>query len=263
MESIDKICYKSTFLAQVILRVDFAVPIKDAEIFHPAIITAIQKSYPKPEKEELVRFGNIEFEVAAGVPSQAQVKATFEGRQKTYLDSSMKNKLIIANNCLILEYNEYKSYEVLRESAMRITCEIYRHAQVLVSRIGLRYVNLFANSTSFKIQKSMFSRAVSVTMDTEPIGDVSPFEPIRSITTTEYKYGDIRVNFRSGVYNRLYPSRMTSDDFVIDIDCYMIGGISSSEELSIFLDTSHGVTQKMFENSITEKLRIAMDDQNE
>ncbi len=263
MNNMMNVCYDNTFLKQVIFRIDFAKPISSEKIFCESIVAAIQTAYPRIHKEEIIRFGQIKVDVKRGAVSDCISQDVSEGRQKTFISENQMNKLVLANNYIIFETNKYGSYESLRTAALVILSAIFEIDDVVVARIGLRYINIFNSPDNAKITKTMFVPTIRATMNPKPLDLSDLYVPVRSITLTEYRYNDIRINYRSGILNQAFPARMKNDSYIIDVDCFVEGGISCKNDVYGFLEEGHAAIQSMFEKSITDDMRKIMGTKNE
>ena len=74
----------------------------------------------------------------------------------------------------------------------------------------------------------------------------------------EYQVGDMRLNFRYGMFNPQYPNAMRLASFALDYDCYCDNLISGNEELLSHIKAGHDAIQSLFEKSITDSLRSLM-----
>lgn len=256
----DNIRYSHSFLSQVIFRIDFSAPLDNEVAFHPQIISVIEELFPKSSMQRLIRFGGIEVQVDAdGVHNR--ISPNGEGKELTYSDISGKNKVIVSNLAIVFEYNAYSTYENMFAAIRRVITELWAQKAIVTSRIGMRYVNLYnQNDTSPKVTKTMFASSIRGAFNQLPQKCSDEIEPIRTMTTTEYKRGDMRINCRYGIYNRAYPAKMTRDDFVIDIDCFVSTGIDSTQDVFGFMHIAHESMQELFETAITDKMRAIMND---
>ncbi|MEI7983657.1 MAG: hypothetical protein WCI71_18560, partial [Bacteroidota bacterium] len=58
-----------------------------------------------------------------------------------------------------------------------------------------------------------------------------------------------------------FPSRIRRKMFILDIDSYY-QGVFKREEIKANFDLSHERIEQLFENSITEDLRVLMEENN-
>lgn len=254
----DNIKYSRSFLSQVIFRIDFAAPLENEVVFHPQIISVIEELFPKSSMQRLIRFGGIEVQVDAnGVHNR--ISPNGEGKELTYSDITGKNKVIISNLAIVFEYNNYSTYEDMFTAIRSVITELWGQNAIMTSRIGMRYVNLYNQTDTMpKVTKSMFATSMWGALNQHPQKCNEEIEPIRTMTTTEYKRGDMRINCRYGIFNRAYPAKMTRDDFVIDIDCFISTGIDSTQDILGFMNSAHESMQELFETAITDKMRAIM-----
>lgn len=124
-------------------------------------------------------------------------------------------------------------------------------------RIGLRYINIF-NTEKIKILKKFFISEVANALTLNISNKDSDLKTIRSMHLSEYSMGNSSVNFRFGLYNKLYPNPIQTNDFVLDYDCFSTEGFSNSDDIIKFISEGHDLIQNLFEGSITNSLREFM-----
>ena len=250
--------YKNNFLNQVIFRIDFPTPMETKALFSDEIISAILSVFPAKGMDRIIHYNEMELN-ASGDGEVRAINTRKEGLEQTFFDKTMKNKVILTNNAIIFEYNKYHSFEDMQKAVKVIVEPIWAIQGICVSRIGLRYINLYnANQSTVKVNKKMFSNGVQKLLSSSNVKTEADIKPLRSMILTEYSYGDIRVNYRTGVFNQFYPAPIVKDDYALDIDCFTQSGIDSLEDISRFMLTAHQITQELFEGSISDRMREVM-----
>ena len=254
--SFKSIRYKTNFITQVICRVDFVEIIKNDEIFDQAIVSEITKHFTRREMDQVLNFSILNVDVPANVFSGQN----YNGIKRTYTSTDGKNKIILSNKFLVAEFNSYLTFEDFKDKFKNIVYAIFREKKNNTERTGIRFINLF-DSEKMRINKNMFVRSVAnaLTPIIEP--DINKIVPIRSMHLTEYTSEDINIHFRFGLYNKLYPGKINSNDFVLDFDCFSNERFQNSEDVLRCIDSGHDHIQYLFENSITDKLRTVMDNE--
>lgn len=244
--------YENTALSQVIMRIDLKEPFDDSSLFSSKQEIAIKKYFPnsgmvQKENELLVSLALDEM--------KWQPMPTKETLRKEY-NNSKNNKFVLANQYILFDIQEYHSFEECM-TWFRNILPIFYGQQFKTSRIGLRYINLFCDKT-IKPKKNYFSPSVGSNFLGKSILNNQEIELFRSMQMAEYKCGDYILNFRFGLYNPRFPSKLITKDFSLDYDCYISGEAESFDELLSHIDKEHQIIQEMFEKSITNKLREAM-----
>lgn len=252
IESYANIQYATTALSQVIMRIDLKEPFDSSSLFSNEQEMAIKKYFPnsgmvQKENELLV---SLALDEMKWQPMPAK-----ETLRKEYNDSA-NNKFVLANQYILFDIQEYHSFEECMIWFRNILPVLYNR-QFKTSRIGLRYINLFCDKT-IKPQKNYFSPSVGSNFLGKSILSNQEIELFRSMQMAEYKCGDYILNFRFGLYNPRFPSKLTTKDFSLDYDCYISGEAESFDDLLSSIDKEHQIIQEMYESSITDKLREVM-----
>lgn len=114
MGELDNICYSKNFLSQVIARVDFLQFTSTQLAFCSEVEQKILVHFPRKGKEQLVRFNSINVTFDPSNPITPSASGNFiDGIQKEYTSDDGKNKVILSNQFLVFEINNYRSFEEL------------------------------------------------------------------------------------------------------------------------------------------------------
>lgn len=249
--------YSSPFLSQVIIRMDFLEFIPSEILFEESRIVNIRQVFSQMTMRQIIRFNDVNV-LFRGALSQTQ-SSSREGFQQSFSDQS-GNKLTISNKYLILEINRYVSYEDAREKLNASLMAVIGDRAIHVSRTGIRYINLY-ESNRIKITKKMFNAEVSALVNPSLSDEKDGLCCIRSMCMNEYRFSDMRLNFRYGMFNPQYPNSMRDASFALDYDCYsdnLLNGLGSVLE---HVDAGHDAIQRLFESTITDSLREKMRDE--
>lgn len=261
LDSYQNKCYKSTSLKQVIFRIDFPEPVPNEKILINGIDGVVKEHFPITEKDTVKFYNNVSFKADTETGNIQGVANRFEGVERTFCDSTKRNKVALSNDSIVFTYNRYESFDNMFRSITDILNHLLRDNKILAVRTGLRYVNLYNSSPiDFKTTKSMFSSKLSKIMMPSLIQTMDNLKPIRSILTTEYAYNDIKVVYRAGEYNQFYPTPIIKDDFALDIDCFTNNTMDSANDFFVFINNAHNIIQFLFEQSISDKMREVMND---
>ena len=253
------VCYQSSNLKQVILKIDFPNPVENDKIFGESIDKKIVEYFSIRGKDEIKYYNEVSVAADSKTGMVKGHTTRFEGIEKTYIDTTRMNKIVLSNDTIIFTYNNYQSFEKLFEAASGILQQIWKNKKLIAVRCGLRYINLYnLLPTDKKVSKTMFSPKLSIVMTASLIDEQELLKPIRSMVTTEYVADDIKVTYRAGIYNQFYPMPISKDDYALDIDCYTNSAIESAEDLERFIERAHGMVQMLFEKSINDKMRGVM-----
>lgn len=254
MKDYSAICYKKTFLSKVIIRIDFMGVLPSESIFSMDVEKEILCNFSRKEKDQLVRFEEVNVNVMVDANTQPSAKRNIsEGIQKTFMDN-MNNKIILSNRAMICEVNNYKAFEDVMDKIKPIILAIFTKNVVTVMRTGIRYINLF-DSREVKIRKNFFSSNIAASFENKLPIDIDGVECIRTMHLAEYNIQGMHLNFRYGMYNPDYPQTLKRDNFTLDYDCFYRELINGPNEVLRYIEIGHNAIQTLFENSITDNLR--------
>jgi len=246
----EQVCYKKSYLKQVIARIDFAAPVEKLEKGPPTkLLGAIVKSFPIVEPTEVV-MQEIELGAAGLAHKQTPIK------QWNYYSKERDRQLALSPGFMYVLYNTYQSYEETRGQFQNVVDALTASfPDTIASRLGLRYVNQLNLATDDPTQwKQYVHENLAGARDLFQGEDVLT----RLLSVAELRYGDIGVRFQYGMPNLDFPAPIKRPLFVLDIDA----SVSEAHELSKtmgFMDEAHARAQSIFERSITNALREKMD----
>lgn len=249
----EDVCYKKSYLTEVVVRVDLATPIVSFEKnLSSKLVNSISKSFPIAEPLDTVGH---QFQLG----SDGDVKKSeMHRKQWNFFGKKREKQLGINNTSVFIQHKKYSKFEVLKdEFKMAIEAIDKEHIGAMAQRVGLRYVNNFAiDGVNLKEWKKFISEEL---LSTQTFFDNT--NNINSLTRlfhiVELKYTDIDVRFQFGFPNPDFPAIMKRPIFVMDIDAYAQIMHPITESLQ-FVDVAHRHIQKLFEESITDELRRKM-----
>jgi uncharacterized protein (TIGR04255 family) len=253
-ESFDKICYRRNFLTAVIARVDLASPLE-----------SLGKELPKPISAEALRH----FPISEPRPVRTQqisvsgdglhAESSKEFTEWNFFGRDRGKRLTVATNALFIMYDRYERYENLRNefgSMVKVFFENCSQAQA--NRLGLRYVNEVRPGSGTPLDWNDFIQPELLGMFPYSVDDA---EPSRIFHNMEFAFADPSFNlrFQFGVFNPDYPAPIRQRVFTLDFDAYC-QGLLEVTEIPGLLDKYHATIQSLFERSITQKTREAMNE---
>ena len=252
------VCYKNSFLNQVIVRVDFDQFIQTNMVFDAYIEKEILKIFPRRGKDQIIRFNsiNVVFDQKNNGLSNANGEI-IEGIQREYFTNDGGNKLILSNKFIIFEINNYVRFEVHRQWFQSIMFALFQKNRISATRTGIRYINIF-DTSRIKLQKKFFTSEVASSLHIKLVKEENRPRLIRSMHMAEYRIDEMTMNFRYGMFNPEYPNFLKKNDLVLDFDFFSNEVIESSDEILQVLDKGHNEIQYLFEESITNSLREVM-----
>jgi len=250
----EDICYKRTYLTAVIARVDFPSPLEGLDQQLPSEVSnAVLKAFPIEEPRQGF---TQEVQVSDGGAVQQRRSAFTEwrfhgaSREKTFSIAPMPKAAVF------VECKQYSTYESFKADFLLGLEPFFRcYPNTQGSRVGLRYINeinLDDEEDPFDWDSYLHPKMLCL-LD---------FWPSRSVISRvfhnlELNVGEFNLRYQFGMHNPDYPSPIIKKTWILDFDAYCQGpqeyaGISGS------LDEFHQAIQRLFEHSITPKLREKM-----
>ncbi len=243
------VLYKKNFLTNVIIRIDFNPIHALASDASPAMDSlSIFPHKKQQEGEEVeVMFSN------TGQSINRRLNRVWE-----YATDDRKRIVNIASTFLSIEYRE-GSYTKFQDASILINdiwSEFARKYSINeVGRVGLRYINEVecTDGDTFDLSgwlDDTFASSIKT-------GFKDGFRPVRSMHQIRLKKEAITVLMNYGMFNSEYPNPIAKKEFVIDIDCFILGEISFNH-ISKNLNDLNKISEEIFEDSIGSKLRADM-----
>ncbi|WP_330085268.1 TIGR04255 family protein [Methylocystis iwaonis] len=246
----EDVCYKKSFLTEVVARIDFVAPVTafDKNISGKAL-KKIGSHFPIFEPRESIA-QHIEVGPDGGVKQKE-----LRGKQWNFFGREREKQLIIEPGAIYVRYTKYSRFEDLKDEFQEAVNAIDQEASGIVAqRFGLRYIN------QFDFEELKLSNVN--TYFTESLLGTVPFSGYarnltRNFHIVELKFDEIDVRFQFGFPNTDYPAVMKRPTFVVDIDAYAltIHPITNSIQ---YIEAAHGHIQKLFEESVTNEMRSRM-----
>ncbi len=246
----EDICYKKNFLKEVIARIDFAASIDSLEknlVAKIANKAVLRFPISEPRKKHAQAL-----EVS---PDAFKHKRT-EFTEWNYYGKEREKRLVITPSTAFVTYNKYSTFERLKEDFIIIIESIFNtYTETKASRFGLRYINNF----EFKLNDPLKWDSY---FNNDLLGLFNKFSDrhhlARLFHIIEFKHEDIFIKFQFGVPNPDFPAVIKKPLFVIDLDGY-VQGLQDLTDIKNNLDAIHDEhIQRIFEDSITDKLRKIM-----
>lgn len=245
----EKVCYTNPFLKEVIVRVDFALP-----------VLAINKSLPpKIVDSALSRFPISE--PKKGVEQELQLARSGIKHRETeviqwhYYGKDREKRLAITSNFILATYSHYTTYENLKSDFLVVLKSFFEmYPDNRATRVGLRYINRIDVNSSDQFSWSAHIKSNLLGL----LGVFEDREILRRIWhVVEFRYDDLNIKFQFGLPNPDFPAVIKKRLFVLDIDG-SVQGPQDQLEVAANIDQAHEKIQQLFEKSITDELRRVM-----
>jgi uncharacterized protein (TIGR04255 family) len=240
--------YKSSFLTNVVFRVDF-----------PTILGLDNKNPPIQFQSEIKdRFPILETKPGKSVEFKISKEPTTVSEIEVFLwqfFNKERSKLVeITSDSIVLEYfiyNNFKEFFDDVEWAFRKFFNIYDVARIS-NRIGLRYINQIKIETGDPFD---WNNLINPDLVLESKAFITNKQNIKkSMHLLEIKTKVCDLKFQFGMFNSEYPNPIARKEFVLDYDCFLK---EESEISEIYgkIKTFNDVAASWFEKSIEDGLR--------
>ncbi len=238
----------SSFLKQVILRLDFLGEIKLSQQVVDTIRRVVSDRFPEFESREKVLY-EMTFEKTQRITKEKRTKTFFFHNNRT------NSSLLLDPDAITFDIKDYTTYEDFRDFAQRVIQNLgAENSSAKTSRIGLRYINqiFFNEGNPFDWAGLIKDPLTSNLSFIERQNELSRLIGIIELNRSEYF-----IKFQYGWFNSEYPNPIAKKEFLLDYDCYS----KDETDLSLVLsqvDTYHTATKELFEYSTLEDLKRIM-----
>jgi uncharacterized protein (TIGR04255 family) len=241
--------YKTNFLKEVIVRIDFDTIAESVATTLPRVIrSAAVVNFPLFEKAPKV-INSLKL-VGSGVEASSNnyIEWNFFGARR-------EKRLAISMQSLFITTSTYSSYTQIKQEFLDICNILFKiDADLRISRFGFRYFNLIPA----RIRKmSSYQDFIDPMLLKTHEKFVKCNKVNRIFNIVEFNYDRLLLKFQFGIPNADFPATIRVPDYVLDYDAYTTG-LFGIDELPLILDESHAIIQHQFEDSITDKLRNVM-----
>lgn len=243
--------YKNNTLSTVIFRVDFVSPIN---VDDDGLDKACMSIYPVKQTETINEENVTTSFNEKGEMSIERNVVSFAN--KKYSDRQLMRYITVSPKYVLTEVTNYISYEDIRTTFISVFDAIRKaNPDVVVSRIGMRYVNQIDLSSYKKTTRKSFVKQNLFESVYDDIIDDSL--SARTQHLAEIIIDDYRVRCVTGLFNPDYPAAIKRNIVTLDFDAFIQGNVDSSD-VANYLDKFHDSIQVLFEESILAKQREQM-----
>ena len=240
--------YSKNEIKQVIFRIDLEGNDQSLIQYNQNFIATVLQYYKVAQPEELDR----QFSFTQDPANFANIQTIItEIITKKY--TSPDGILIIRfnKNAIIFESSCYSSFEDFMANIKPIVKCFYEiNDKAVISRIGLRFINIFSQNNyvvrDFSTKYKAFLTGVQ---------EVENMKPIQSICHEEFSCDDIRAVINFGYYNPTAPSNLNVKDILLDIDAIHFGTVNNIEDVNRIIDHSHVIIKSLFNTYISDYMR--------
>jgi uncharacterized protein (TIGR04255 family) len=165
--------------------------------------------------------------------------------------------LRIVPQAFFVLYKDYENYENLRSGFLAIVESFFNYfEQAQPSRLGLRYINEFDVPASSPLNWQEYISRELLGLFSYTIEEAVPSRVFHNF---EAVFSAFNLRFQFGVHNPDYPAPIRRRAFILDYDAYF-RGLLERKDIPECLDKYHIAIQKVFERSITGRLRKVMNE---
>jgi uncharacterized protein (TIGR04255 family) len=247
--------YKTNFLKQVILRLDFATLAALQSDKQPEFSTELKKQLPVVRGQQMSQII-----LSAGGNAGASWAQQNKGWQWTHSDINDNQVVTLTPDFFALEHkgnNTYVNFATFRAQLVAIYDKFKAAFGVTeYTRIGLRYINEISIPEGDAWDWTGLVSQDLVTAVRPAFA--GPLRITRSMHQISGIKDDILCLVNYGLNNPDYPNPIARREFVLDLDSYIDGGIAEADTLKK-IDSLYAVCKQMFEASIADGLRQRMD----
>jgi len=245
----DELCYQKPFLNEAIARIDFVAPLEGFEQSFPIkLANVISTHFPISEPTESIAQ---ELQLTADAVHHRQSRF----KQWNFYGKEREKQVTIAAPFLFVSYKRYSTYEDMKANFSAVLSAMKRVSpDAKAGRFGLRYIN------NIEIDGLPNATTWNDYISGKLLETLSFFDEkhlTRLFHIAEVKYDDVDVRFQFGMPNPDYPAIIKRPLFVLDFDAY-VQTAHDLDECIQYMEKAHTIIQKLFEESITDKLREKM-----
>ncbi len=210
--------YKTNFIKEVILRIDYNTPISDLQSDSLKRLRSMSIFQGSEFNEEIIKGIELKFE-----QEEQSFRMSTVGMRGTYSLDDGIHIFRIDNQAFSLTASKYTRFDSLFSifrSGFNAFQEVFAVEEY--KRIGLRFINRIeidqlAGITSWKeyINPHLIPNYEHITLPE------NGFTLRRNMNDIFLGNGEYFLRYRIGIWNKEFPSKIIDDEFIIDIDCYI------------------------------------------
>lgn len=241
--------YRTPFLKEVIVRLDFSSPVtKLARTIPQRLKEMVSPLFPISEPKEFIGKELI-------VTKDITKEKILEGTDWFFHSVDRQKTLIVSRDNVNISYKKYDSFDVLKQDFLPIVEELFgTYDDFEGKRLGLRYINEITLPENNVLDWANYLDERLLTSLNFP---QDPGKICRAFNNLELNYGDLIIRFQYGMFNADYPAAIRKKSFILDYDAYYQGP-QNLEDVKHNIDIFHEAIQTLFEYSISDELRSLM-----
>jgi len=241
--------YKRNFITEVILRVDFETPLTKLTSDQLKQLKSLDILQQSEFKEDEVKELELKFE-----PEEQSFRLSTVGRRGRYVLNDGVSTFILDNQAFLLTADKYERFDPFFDTFRRG----YRPLQDVLAvekfkRIGLRFINRIEVANLAGI--TAWRQYVNPDLIPEYASIALPdFNLRRNMNDIFLSDGEYLVRYRIGIWNKDFPSKITNNEFIVDIDCYIDNVVLESADILNRPPLMSQITFDTFNFIVTDEL---------
>ena len=237
--------YKKNFLDKVIVHLAFDSVIDLSKGLPKQFSESLLKAYPVSKVQETVN-KNIKI-------SQAGVHVDEnKGNQWQYRGLNNEKLLTLDSKFFSIQYNQQENYDVFKDEFIKFKDLLFNsYPELVVSRIGLRYINVIKIAEDNPLDWSRYiNDSLISSFNFLPTKEVVS----RAFHNLEFNFSRYNINFKYGMNNPDHPAPIKKKIFILDYDGYALGLQDKDSIQDNFSDINEKIYE-LFELSVKDGLR--------
>ncbi len=248
--------YQNNYISLFIIKLDFGNDLDDT--IYSNIVTKMKKAFSKDfsqTRESIVNESKTTIH-----QSNIDTKVT-TSKQIQLISNDQISHITLNKNSVTLQYTKYDSYIEIRKRIVIINDLLTKSINTNnYKRVGMRYINNIKLPTKSISDCFNWKGYIHDKLNAS-IKLIDKNEVIRQFEVIELMFEEfnLRMRIQAGIPNKAYPARITSKEYLIDLDCYSHDITKDNEVLDV-LDVLHIKNSIKFEELIGDRLRGLMNE---
>ena len=244
--------YKTNFLTNVIVRVDFPNPLPVHENLPSTLSETILNLFPISEPKKL-KGQTFKFD-----GTKIQMEGIEKSTEWNYFGKNREKQLVLNSEFMFISQKKYETFTRLNSEFITIIEKLYEnYPDLQINRFGLRYINeisLLNQTEPLNWNKYLNDNLLTLFDIAEDKSKIA-----KCFNNIIFNFEDFIVNFNYGMHNPDFPTPIRKKIFILDYDAY----VTTLQDLSDIQENIiqfHDKIEYFFENHIKEGLRVILRD---
>ena len=247
--------YKSNFIDQFIIRIDFINPLQRIQPAMPnSLAKVIAQEFPHSVTSDIV---NSEIQIS---PDSLRRNDISEKQWEYVNPNNPSRRVVVSSKAICYECSKYTNFKNELDKFLPIIKETLKMEDSHICRTGIRYINVLPPE-KFKIKSfEQWGKYIKPYLFNLPESGNALVEALSAaFSSLEFMYPEHNAKFTYGFNSPTYPMRLNKPSLILDYDGYSNAVITTSEELETMIKTIHDQLDTLFESSITDATKGMLD----